>query len=52
MSAASRSAPPGWEALKTSPVRGIGGIKGKTLAFAIIGAAVYGVIKLVDVVTD
>ena len=41
-----------WEALKTSRVQGIGGITGKALALSIIGGAVYGVIKLVDLVTD
>ena len=33
-------------------VQGIGGIPGKALALSIIGGAVYGVIKLVDLVTD
>jgi hypothetical protein len=40
------------EALKTSRVRGIGGTTGQALALSLIGAAVYGVIKLVDLVTD
>ena len=33
-------------------IEGIGGIPGKALALSIIGGAVYGVIKLVDLVTD
>jgi hypothetical protein len=41
-----------WEALKTSRVQGIGGVTGKALALSLIGGAVYGVIKLVDLVTD
>lgn len=45
-------APTRWEALKTSRVQGIGGITGKALALSIIGGAVYGAIKLVDLVTD
>lgn len=40
------------EALKASRVQGIGGSTGKALALALIGGAVYGVIKLVDLVTD
>jgi hypothetical protein len=36
----------------TTRVQGIGGITGKALALLIIGGAVYGVIKLVDLVTD
>ena len=36
----------------TGRVQGIGGITGKALALSIIGGAVYGVIKLVDLVTD
>lgn len=40
------------EALKTNRVRGIGGITGKALALSLVGGAVYGVIKLVDLVTD
>jgi len=44
--------PTRWEALKTSRVQGIGGITGKALALTIIGGAVYGVIKLVELVTD
>ena len=52
MTATSQSAASRWEALKTSRVQGIGGITGKALALSIIGGAVYGVIKLVDLVTD
>jgi hypothetical protein len=33
-------------------VQGIGGTTGKALALSIIGVAVYGVVKLVDLVTD
>jgi hypothetical protein len=50
VTATSQSAAARWEALKTSRVQGIGGITGKALS--IIGGAVYGVIKLVDLVTD
>ena len=52
MTASSEPAAVRWEALKTSRVQGIGGITGKALALSIIGGAVYGVIKLVDLVTD
>ena len=41
-----------WAVLNTTRVQGIGGITGKALALTIIGVAVYGVIKLVDLVTD
>jgi hypothetical protein len=41
-----------WEAIKTSRVQGVGGITGIAIALSIIGGAVYGVIKLVDLVTD
>jgi hypothetical protein len=41
-----------WEAVKTSRVQGVGGITGIAIALSIIGGAVYGVIKLVDLVTD
>jgi hypothetical protein len=44
--------PTRWESLKTRRVQGIGGISGKALALSIIGGAVYGVAKLVDLVTD
>jgi hypothetical protein len=40
------------EAVKTSRVQGVGGITGIAIALSIIGGAVYGVIKLVDLVTD
>jgi hypothetical protein len=40
------------EVLNTSRVQGVGGFTGKALALTIIGGAVYGVIKLVDLVTD
>jgi hypothetical protein len=43
--------PTRWESLKTNRVQGIGGITGKALALSIIGIAVYGVVKLVDLVT-
>ena len=39
-------------AIKASRVQGIGGTTGKTLALALIGGAVYGVIKLIDRVTE
>jgi hypothetical protein len=52
VTATSQSAAARWEELKTSRVQGIGGITGKALALSIIGGAVYGVIKLVDLVTD
>jgi hypothetical protein len=45
-------APTGRQALKTRRVQGIGGITGKALALSIIGGAAYGVIKLLDLVTD
>jgi hypothetical protein len=41
-----------WEDLKTTRVQGIGGITGKALTLSLIGGAVYGVVKLVDLVTD
>jgi hypothetical protein len=41
-----------WESPKTRRVQGIGGVAGKALALSLIGAAVYGVVKLVDLVTD
>lgn len=44
--------PTRWESLKASRVQGIGGVAGKALALSLIGGAVYGVIKLVDLVTD
>jgi hypothetical protein len=52
VTATSQSAAARLEVLKTSRVQGIGGITGKALALSIIGGAVYGVIKLVDLVTD
>jgi hypothetical protein len=51
VTATSQSAATRWEALKTSGVQGIGGITGKALALSIIGGAVYGVIRLMDLVT-
>ena len=39
-------------AMKTTRVQGIGGTTGKTLALALIGAAAYSVIKLIDRVTE
>ena len=36
----------------SSTIQGIGGTKAKALALSIIGATVYGVIKLVDLVTE
>jgi hypothetical protein len=44
--------PTRWESLKTRRVRGIGGVTGQALALSLIGGAVYGVIKLVDLVTE
>jgi hypothetical protein len=44
--------PTRWESLKVRRVQGIGGVAGKALALSIIGGAVYGVVKLVDLVTD
>jgi hypothetical protein len=44
--------PTRWESLKATRVQGIGGVAGKALALSLIGVAVYGVIKLVDLVTD
>lgn len=41
-----------WVGPRHSRDPGIGGIKGKALVLSIIGAAAYGVIKLVDLVTD
>jgi hypothetical protein len=52
MTATSRSAAARWQALKTNQVRGVGGVAGKALALSLIGGAVSGVIKLVDLVTD
>jgi hypothetical protein len=46
------SVPSRWESLKTRRVQGIGGVTGKAVALSLIGGAVYGVIKLVDLVTD
>jgi hypothetical protein len=40
------------ERIPSSTIQGIGGTTGKALALSIIGATVYGVIKLVDLVTD
>jgi len=39
-------------ALGTGRVQGIGGTPGKALALALIGGAIYGVLKLVDRVTN
>jgi hypothetical protein len=44
--------PTRWESQKASRVQGIGGVAGKALALSLIGGAVYGVIKMVDLVTD
>jgi hypothetical protein len=44
--------PTRWESLKTRRVQGIGGMTGKALALSLIGGAVYGVVKLIDLVTD
>ena len=46
------SLPSRWESLKTRRVPGIGGVTGKAVALSLIGGAVYGVIKLVELVTD
>ena len=48
----SQSAAGGCDALKTSRIQGVGGTTGKAIALSIIGAAAYGVIKLLDLVTD
>jgi hypothetical protein len=40
------------EAVKTGRIQGIGGTAGKAFTLSIIGAALYGAIKLVDLVTD
>jgi hypothetical protein len=45
-------APTRWQALETSRVQGIGGITGKAVALSIIAGAAYGVIKLIDLVTE
>jgi hypothetical protein len=37
---------------RSSNIQGIGGTRGKALALSIVGATVYGLIKLVDLVTD
>jgi hypothetical protein len=41
-----------FESVTKSRVQGIGGTPGKALALALIGGAVYGVIKLVERVTE
>jgi hypothetical protein len=40
------------ETLTTGRIQGIGGTTGKAITLSIIAAAVYGVMKLVDLVTD
>ena len=40
------------ESLKTTRVQGVGGLTGKALALSLVAGAVYGVVKLVDLVTD
>jgi hypothetical protein len=40
------------ESLKTVRVQGVGGVTGKALALSLVAGAVYGVVKLVDLVTD
>jgi hypothetical protein len=40
------------ESFKTARVQGIGGVTGKALALSLVAGAVYGVVKLVDLVTD
>ena len=52
MTATSQSAAARYEALKTNGVQGVGGITGIAIMLSLIGGAVYGVIKLVDLVTD
>ena len=52
MTVTSQSAVAQWVGAKDNQEQGIGGIAGKALALSIIGAAAYGVIKLVDLVTD
>jgi hypothetical protein len=37
---------------RSSNIPGIGGTTGKALALSIVGVTVYGLIKLVDLVTD
>ena len=44
--------PTRWESLKTRPVQGHRRGHRQALALSFIGGAVYGVIKLVDLVTD
>jgi len=39
-------------AVKTGRVQGIGGTTGKALALSLIAGAIYGVLKLVDRVTE
>ena len=41
-----------WRVLSPVRVRGIGGVTGKALAISLVAGAVYGVVKLVDLVTD
>ena len=48
----SQPGPARWVGSRHSREQGIGGIAGKALALSIIGAAAYGVIKLVNLVTD
>ncbi|HEY6652741.1 MAG TPA: hypothetical protein VI028_01310 [Solirubrobacterales bacterium] len=41
-----------WRVLSPVRVQGIGGVTGKALAISLVAGAVYGVVKLVDLVTD
>jgi hypothetical protein len=40
------------ESLKTVRVQGVGGVTGKAIALSFVAGAVYGVVKLVRLVTD
>jgi hypothetical protein len=44
--------PTRWGSVKARRVQGIGGVTGKALALSLVAGAVYGVVKLVDLVTD
>ena len=41
-----------WRVLSPVRVQGIGGVTGKVLALSLVAGAVYGVVKLVELVTD
>ena len=40
------------ESLKARRVQGIGGVTGKAVALSLVAGALYGVVKLADLVTD